>query len=99
MYGEVPNLQESVQVLVPMRFLIVVGLLLAVVAGEYNACGRPDAVWASWDQVIFHAPPNHRHAPPPVSRHRAMRSMLIANHTAWTGERQVCRLRRYSERR
>ena len=78
---------------------MLVGLLPVVMAGEYNACGRPDAVWASWDQVIFHAPPNHRHAPPPVSRHRAMRSMLIANHTAWTGERQVCRLRRYSERR
>ena len=44
-----------------MRFLIVVGLLLAVVAGEYDNCGRPDAVYASWDQVTLRA---HRHAPP-----------------------------------
>ena len=50
----------------PMRvpqMLLLTTLLPAVMAGEYDACGRPDAVYASWDQVIF-SPPNHRHAPP-----------------------------------
>ena len=46
---------------------MLVTLLPVVMAGAYDACGRPDAAWASWDQVIFHAPPNHRHAPPPCA--------------------------------
>ena len=38
----------------------------AVRAGEYDSCGRPDAVFASWDQVnsLRHAPPRSLLPPP-----------------------------------
>ena len=41
-----------------MRFVLV-ALLLAVVAGEYDACTRPDAVFASWDQAFSRRTPAH----------------------------------------
>ena len=88
-----------------MRFVLV-ALLLAVVAGEYDACTRPDAVYASWDQAFSRRTPAHTPCAttlilpsPPCAIATHMRLMLITNHAAWTGERQVCRLRRYSERR
>ena len=51
-----------------MRRLMLASLLPALVAGEYDNCGRPDAVYASWDQVTrslrahhhAHAPNAHR---------------------------------------
>ena len=43
--------------------LILLAVLPAVRAGEYDSCGRPDAVFASWDQVdsLRHAPPRSLH--------------------------------------
>ena len=70
-----------------MGALMLVALLPAVVAGEYDACGRPDAVYASWDQVILslRTPPcatiamrRHAHAP---NAH----CQPYANHAAWQG--------------
>ena len=74
--------------------LLILAVLPAVRAGEYDSCGRPDAIFASWDQVdsLRHAQPRSLlppGSPPPP------RSLLIANHAAWTGQRQVVRLRRY----
>ena len=51
-----------------MHWLMLASLLPALVAGEYDNCGRPDAVYASWDQVTrslrahhhAHAPNAHR---------------------------------------
>ena len=46
-----------------MKLLVLVFLLPAMMAGEYDNCGRPDAVYATWDQVTrplrahYHAPP------------------------------------------
>ena len=34
-----------------MRLLMLASLLPAMMAGEYDNCGRPDAVYATWDQV------------------------------------------------
>ena len=43
--------------------LLLLAVLPAVRAGEYDSCGRPDAVFASWDQVdsLRHAPPRSLH--------------------------------------
>ena len=88
-----------------MRFVLV-ALLLAVVAGEYDACTRPDAVYASWDQAFSRRTPAHTPCAtalilpsPPCATATLMRRMLIANHAAWTGARHILRLRRYRERR
>ena len=45
------------------HLLMLVALMSTVMAEEYDKCGRPDAVWASWDQVIFQRA--HCHAPAP----------------------------------
>ena len=34
-----------------MRLLMLASLLPATMAAEYDTCGRPDAVYATWDQV------------------------------------------------
>ena len=72
------------------HLLMLVALMSTVMAEEYDKCGRPDAVWASWDQVIF---------PARTLMRSMMRPTLIANHAAWTGARHVLRVWRYSERR
>ena len=55
-----------------MKLLVLVFLLPAMMAGEYDNCGRPDAVYATWDQVTRPLRAHH-HAPP------RSRRMLIAD--------------------
>ena len=66
-----------------MRFVLV-ALLLAVVAGEYDACTRPDAVYASWDQAFSRRTPAHTPCAtalilpsPPCATATLMRRMLM----------------------
>jgi hypothetical protein len=53
----------------PTMRLLLLAVLPAVRAGEYDSCGRPDAVFAAWDQVnsLRHAQPRSLHC---RDRHR-----------------------------
>ena len=75
-----------------LRWLMLAAFLPAVMAAEYDSCARPEAVWATWDQVTVPSHPPRATMTPP--RSRASRSLQPC-----AGARQVLRVWRGSERR